>query len=65
MRKVSLARVLLTRMQTKVIAQEVREALDERSIPRFAAHIRLLTAYKGYSKPEYLDEYQQVWQELQ
>lgn len=66
MRKLKLARVLLTRMQTReVISQEVREALDERGIPRFAAHIRLLTAYKGYSKPEYLDEYRQVWAELQ
>ena len=60
-----LTRVLLTRMQSgKLIARDVLQELEEREVPMFEQHIRYLTRYEGFTSPEYLDEYRNVFQEM-
>ncbi len=65
MRNKALTRVLLTRMQSgKLIARDVLQELEEREVPMFKQHIRYLTRYEGFTSPEYLDEYRNVFQEM-
>ena len=65
MRNEALTRVLLTRMQSgKLIARDVLQELDEREVPMFKQHIRYLTRYEGFTSPDYLDEYRNVFQEM-
>jgi chromosome partitioning protein len=65
MRNEALTRVLLTRMQSgKLIARDVLQELEEREVPMFEQHIRYLTRYEGFTSPEYLDEYRNVFQEM-
>ena len=61
----ALARVLLTRMQAgKLIAREVLQELEAREVPLFEQHIRYLTRYEGFTTPEFLDEYRNVYREV-
>ena len=61
----ALARVLLTRMQSgKLIAREVLQELEAREVPLFKQHIRYLTRYEGFTTPEFLDEYRNVYREV-
>ena len=65
MRGRALARVLLTRMQSgKLIAREVLQELEAREVPLFKQHIRYLTRYEGFTTPEFLDEYRNVYREV-